>query len=702
MKGFAMLALCAMAGQDALSATLTDELNDLSLISATSGNVGIDTANTAFFGGDPARLKRWITTAEYVTYATPGDLRSFSVQAWFASGEAGADLIFAASADDGAFTPVLPMKITGTAGNPWLQVEYALASLPPGTRFLRITFPEGGTSWAPQIGKVVLEHDPSTLILPSLFASDMVLQRGKPIRIWGKSLDGDTVSIGFRGKTVTAVSRDGNWSAEIGPLAAGGPDSLRIGSKSGGARTLRNILVGDVWLCGGQSNMWWPLKDDRDAAIEVPAAANPKIRLFSQTITAAKTPGDDVSHGTWSQCAPDAAREFSAVAYYFGKELAAARDVPIGLVQAAIGGTHIESWMSAQALRSDPDFAYAGDPAITSKWYLPELNFPSGPFNAMVRPLMPLGLTGVLWYQGENNKMDPYAYRKLLPALIRDWRGGFGQGDLPFLVVQLPAYGLDPNWPEMREAQAMAHYSLPKVGITVNIDMGDSADIHPTRKQPFGSRLARLARGMVYGEDIEYASPLFMHSALTRDSIVLEFDHVGSGLKTTDGKSPEGFEIAGADSVFYPAQATLQGLAMVRIGHSKVKNPRLFRYAWKDVPHVNLINGAHLPAGPFRSSLAASTGLEPDPTADHAVPGFDITHAASSLRLAIHAPPGRETWAQASVVDLRGNRVRRAGVMIPRSGAADLDMGTESIRTGMYVVSITVGRERVSRRIWIR
>ena len=705
-----MFGLGLIAGQSGAAATLTDDLVDMSRIAFTSGNVGIDTTNPAFFGGDGSRLKRWISTSETITYSTPGDMRSLSVQTWFSSAEAGADFLFAASHDNVAFTPVASVKTLGAGGSPWLQAEYALSGLPAGTRYLRIGFPDGGTGWTPQIGRVVLDYERNDLELPSVFASNMVLQRGKKITLWGKSLDHDSVSISFRGTVVRTVANGGKWTAEIGPLTPGGPDSMEIIGAVSGAQTLRNILVGDVWICSGQSNMWFPLKQDRDSATEVPAATNPKIRLFSQTITAGKSPQYDVAHGIWSLCEPASAREFSAVAYYFAKELAAARGVPIGMMQAAIGGTNIESWMSATALQGDPDFAYAMDSAVYSKWYLPELNYPSGPYNAMLHPLMPIGITGILWYQGENNKLDPYTYRKLLPALIRDWRSGFKQGGIPFLVVQLPAYGLDPNWPEMREAQALAHAAMPEVGMTVNIDMGDSANIHPIHKRPFGSRLALLARGMVYGENIEYASPLFARSSLYKpdglygDSILIEFDHVGTGLKTTDGKSPEGFEIAGSDSVFFPAQAAIQGSAMVRINSPKVKYPQLFRYAWLNVPHVNLVNGVDLPAGPFRSSLSASSNMISIPNRSAPTLDLEIIQTAKSLQFLIHALPGQgeDSWAQESLYDLRGTLIRKGEVKIPLSGMASLRMDTESLPRGIYATSLTLGRERILKKVCIR
>jgi sialate O-acetylesterase len=681
---------------------LTDDMEDMSRIAFSSVNVAIDTANPFLFGNDKARLKRWSTESETITYSTKGDLRSFTITAWFPADEADVDFLFAASADNIQFTPALPVKSSGAIGAPWLQAEYALSALPEGTRFLRIGFPEGGTSWAPQIGRVILEHERNDLSLPSLFATNMVLQHGKPVRIWGKSLDHDTVSISFRGTVVRAISENGKWMAEIGPFAPGGPYVMEIAGAASGAQTLRNILVGDVWICSGQSNMWWPLKDDFNAAAEVPAADNQKIRLFSQAITANKSPQYDVSRGAWSACAPASAREFSAVAYYFGKELAGDRKIPVGLVQAAVGGTHIEGWMSEEALQGDPDFAHAMDPAITSKWYFPEVNHPSGPYNAMLHPLMPAGITGILWYQGENNAMDPYTYRKLLPAMIRDWRNGFRQANLPFLVVQLPAYGLDPNWPEMREAQAMAQAAVPNVGMTVNIDLGDSADIHPTRKQPFGARLALLAQGLVYGENLPHRSPLFAHSSLSRDSILIDFEHAGTGLRTTDGKAPIGFEIAGSDSVFHPAHAAIKGTGTVGIWHPQVKNPRLFRYAWLAVPHVNLVNGVKLPAGPFRSGVSAAAGRMADRDGSDAIPTLRIAQAAGCLRFMIHARKGKEAWALGCLFDLRGNLLKTVTADIPRTGSAVLHVETGSLPTGMYLATLEASGERILKRIRIR
>ncbi len=709
-----MAALCGLSGfgvADAGAATLIDDLNDLSHIASWSANVGVDTNNAAFFGGDASRLKRWTTTPESIVYSVTGDLQSFTIRVWFDPTEPGLDFTFAASVDNSVFTPVTPLKNLTTQAGQWLQVDYAAAALPPGTRYLKIEYPKANTSWNPQLGQVALNTARNDLILPSVFASDMVLQRNRKITVWGKSLDHDTVAISFRGKTVVTTARGGKWSAGIGPLDPGGPDSLVIVGAASGSQILRNILVGDVWLCSGQSNMWWPLKQDRDADSVIPVSRNPKIRLFSQVITAAKTPADEVLQGRWAVCEPTVAREFSAVAYYFAKEIASTQDVPVGMVQAAVGGTHIESWISREGLHTDPDFAYVDNPAVTSAWYWPEENFPSGPYNAMIRPLMPMALTGILWYQGENNKGDPFTYRKLLPALIQDWRSGFKQGDIPFLLAQLPAYGLDPNWPEMREAQAMAQTALPHVGMTVNIDLGDSADIHPTAKRPFGYRLSLVAREMVYGQNIEYSGPVFSESQASGDSLMLAFDHVGTGLNTTDGLAPDCFEIAGADSLFHPAQAAIRGTGMVRIWSPAVKHPGLFRYAWLSVPHVNLVNGVNLPTAPFRSALSvaaiAKTALE-----TLAIPlTVKVTQAAGSLRFIITASDpyynfgasaGPQSQVVASLYDLSGNRLKQDRVALSPTGTAVLRMDTHAIAPGVYPISVITDHNRISGRIWIR
>ena len=476
--------------------------------------------------------------------------------------------------------------------------------------------------------------------VPALFGDHMVLQRDMPIHVWGWADPGETVSVAFRGETATTIaSPNGRWDIYLEPAEAGGPYALAIDGEN--SIRLTDILVGDVWVGSGQSNMQWPLERANDAAREIAAAQYPGIRYFTVARTAADTRKDDLE-GEWRIVTPETAGEFSGVAYFFSRHLHTELGVPFGIVISAWGGTPAQSWMSSRALSADSalaefvakfeadgeaarpgyDAAFAdwekraveaeaaGDEAPRRPPRPRTLNpsaTPSWLFNGMIAPLTPYPIRGVIWYQGENdaNNRQALLYRRLFRSLIEDWRHEWGHGAFPFLFVQLPNFARvaeDSEWPELREAQAMA-LGLAGTGMAVTIDIGDSMDIHPGNKQDAGLRLALAARAIAYGEQgLEFSGPMYRQTTLQQGSALrLWFDHAGSGLQAR-GAPLVGFELAGPDGEFVEAEAIIAGSSVI-LTSPAVEAPVQARYAWADDPEGNLINGAGLPASPFRTTM---------------------------------------------------------------------------------------------------
>lgn len=469
-----------------------------------------------------------------------------------------------------------------------------------------------------------------------IFSDHMVLQRGGPVAVWGRAAPGASVRAEIAGRSAEGpCDAQGRWRVELPELPVGGPYRLVLEARptdpaaAAEVVTLGDILVGEVWLCSGQSNMEWPVRRAKDAPAEIAAADHPRIRLFKVRKVVSKAPLEDTTGGwsrrewRWVRCSPDTVGEFSAVGYFFGRELQAALDVPVGLIQAAWGGTPAEAWTSRETLEAHPEFA-----PILERWRRVDLAFarwreaadaarkagkkpprpprrPNHPhragglYHGMIAPLVGFSIRGVIWYQGESNAPRARQYLDLFPALIRDWRRSFGREDLPFLFVQLANFrvrGRPETWAELREAQRRA-LSLPGTGMAVTIDIGDPDDIHPRNKQEVGRRLALLARARVYGEDVVCAGPSFLKAERAGRTLRLVFDQV---VRTADGGPPRGFEIAGSDGRFVPARARLDGRAVV-LEADAVAEPVAARYAWTDSPSCNLVNAAGLPASPFRT-----------------------------------------------------------------------------------------------------
>ena len=464
--------------------------------------------------------------------------------------------------------------------------------------------------------------------LPALFADDMVLQQEMQAPVWGWADEGEEVAVRFRGKTVRTKTKHGKWLVHLSGLKAGGPDSLSIEGKN--KIELKNVLVGEVWVCSGQSNMEFPLDKSFESAPDVAACANPNLRLFLVAKAKSDVPLEDVK-AHWKECNPQTAPGFSAVAYYFGRELQKSRKVPVGLIGTYWGGSPAEVWMSKGTLEANPEYkhdildaytdaahkaAESGDKKKMPGWKPTEL------YNGMIAPLVPFAIRGAIWYQGESNAGKAEQYRRLFPDMIRNWRQDWGEKDFPFLAVQLAPWDprrtmeaiaekpAESGWAELREAQLMSTKRLPKVGMAVITDVGDKNDIHPTKKRAVGERLALAARAIAYGEKIEYSGPIYKRMSVSDGKVVLSFDHTDGGLEARDG-ALKGFAICGADKRFVWADAEIRDDKVV-VSSSQVTEPVAVRYGWADFPIVNLWNKADLPASPFRTDdFPMVTGKKP-------------------------------------------------------------------------------------------
>ena len=338
--------------------------------------------------------------------------------------------------------------------------------------------------------------------LPALIGDNMVLQQGAKARIWGTADAGEQVTVSLGGQQeTTRANAHGRWQVMVGPMPAGGPFEMTVSGHN--TVTVRNVLVGEVWVCSGQSNMAWTVALSANPLQESEDARYAQIRLFAVKMRAAPDPERDVV-GKWVECSPKTVPGFSAVAYFFGRQLHKALGVPVGLIKSCVGGTPAEAWTSMSTLAADPDFSQ-----IVARWSRgpakPDFITPTYLFNGMIAPLTPYAIRGAIWYQGESNASRAYQYRKLFPAMIRDWRRAWRQGDFPFLFVQLANFmqrakepGAPSDWAELREAQMMA-LSVPNTAMATAVDIGDASDIHPKNKQEVGWRLAQCALATVYG-----------------------------------------------------------------------------------------------------------------------------------------------------------------------------------------------------------
>lgn len=447
--------------------------------------------------------------------------------------------------------------------------------------------------------------------LPHIFSSNMVLQQGRENPIWGWADKGERITLKIDGKTIkTKTSVNGDWKALLPVMDYGGPHTLVIKGKN--TLQLENILIGEVWICSGQSNMEMRLKSAMNAEKEIISANNSEIRLFSVPKKIAQSPSHDVESGSWVICTPESAPDFSAIGYFFGRYLYQQLKVPVGIINSSYGGSKLQCWMSEEAAQNDPELVI---PYRKMKELAPEKvdakirnELASVLFNGMIQPLIPFGMKGIIWYQGESDRGTPEQYQRTFPGLINDWRRLWKQDDFPFLFVSLANYRKpvdepgESDWAEIREAQTKT-LSLPNTGMALAIDLGEADNIHPKNKQEVGRRLGLNALKVAYNKDIVSSGPMF-------SSIQIEGNHANIHFNTDGSKFMvknlygyiKGYAIAGSDRKFYWAKAELLNDQTVKVYSGKVNQPVAVRYGWANNPSdLNLFNLEGLPADPFRT-----------------------------------------------------------------------------------------------------
>ncbi len=485
-----------------------------------------------------------------------------------------------------------------------------------------------------------LSTSSAEVTLPKILTSHMVVQRDLPVHVWGMAAPGEDVAVSFRGQTRSANAGPlGGWSVYLSPGAAGGPFELTVtgtpGSDAAQAKTIKleDVLVGDVWVASGQSNMEFMMHQAATADQDLPHAGIPNIRLLLIKKRAIEYPQEDADTEGWAVSTPDSAKDFSAAAWYFAREIEQREHVPVGVIDSTWGGTPVEAWTRMAALGEDaavaPLFASwgrmterqsqaqlrdknreqliaearaQGKPEPVFPW-VPKLESwgPGMLYNGMIAPLTPLPIRGALWYQGESNTNEGRAplYSRIFRDMIEDWRRQWGVGDFPFLFVQISNFKATPNadWPTLRDQQ-LKTLALRNTAMAVTIDIGNPDNVHPTNKLDVGLRLARGARFLTYGEAIEYYGPIFRQATPEGAALRVWFDHA-KGLAAKGGELT-GFEIAGADQQFSPATATIERDTVV-VSSPSVAQPAYVRYGWANSPLCNLFNGESLPASPFTS-----------------------------------------------------------------------------------------------------
>jgi sialate O-acetylesterase len=474
--------------------------------------------------------------------------------------------------------------------------------------------------------------------LAGLFTDQAVLQQRMPIKVWGWADPGETVTVEFRTQKVSAkTAGSGRWMATLKAEKAGGPDTLKVSGSS--VVTLKDVMVGEVWVASGQSNMEWLMSKSYQPEDDIAASANPMVRHFNVPKLKADSPVSDVK-GNWQVAGPATTPGFSAVAYYFSRELQKALKVPVGIIHTSWGGSPAEVWMSSRVLEGNAEYkrdvldAYLPQKArfedSLAKWQAakaqaqkdgkpfttqaPRASWkPTELYNGMIAPLIPYAIRGAIWYQGESNAGKAWQYRRLYADMIRNWRQDWGVGDFTFLCVQLAPYDqnrkrsiaeittapVESNWAELREAQVISTKVLKNCGLAVITDVGEKDDIHPTKKASVGARLALQARKIAYREKIVASGPAYKSLKIKGDHAILSFDDVGGGLEARGGELT-GFAICGADKKFVWGKAVIEDEEVV-VSSPQVTAPVAVRYGWADFPVVNLFNKEGLPASPFRT-----------------------------------------------------------------------------------------------------
>ncbi len=479
----------------------------------------------------------------------------------------------------------------------------------------------------------------SQIKLPSLVGNNMVLQQNSKVNLWGWAAPNEKINIQLgwlNSKLEITAKPDGTWKTAVEtPKASEKPYIIVL--EASNKIVLKNVLIGEVWICSGQSNMYFPIgKEDKtwktgvvNYEEEIKNANFPNIRLFTVLTKASPKPLDDVT-GSWAECSPESIKNFSAVAYFYGRDLYQKLNIPIGLISSSWGGTKAEAWTAQNVLEENPDFlSILENDAKNEKTYQEKLEKYYSDFkteriannndltksevkkpkkednktsyvlyNAMLYPLTNYTIKGAIWYQGESNAESAILYRSLFPAMVKNWRNVWNQGDFPFYYVQIAPHKGQNAF--IREAQLLSLKTIPSSGMVVTTDVGDANNIHPIDKQTVGHRLALIARAKTYNENkLVYSGPIYNQMKIKKDRIQLFFDYADSGLVKTGDVLKE-FEIAGDDKKFFPADAKIDGKTII-VSSKEVKNPVAVRFAWKAVPEPNLFNKENLPASPFRT-----------------------------------------------------------------------------------------------------
>jgi len=555
-------------------------------------------------------------------YVQPGQLGT-SIISWTTTGYSNAEVyVFTDSNPGGQLFGRAPSSPGGSAN--WIT---------QGRIVFRLY---GGTSRTDLLDEIVVTGAPSPLRLAGVLGNDMVLQRDAPVPVWGWAEPGQAVRVSFAGQTKsTTSSADGRWLVRLDPMAASTTGRTMQVTSSGATLTRTNVLVGEVWVLSGQSNMEWNLTANSETNA-IARANYPWLRTFTigwpfgtqaqPNLDAYRnSPATDVTApGTqWSVISPANAGHIYTVGFYFAESLrqALGSGVPVGLIQAAVGSTSGECWVGKATRDADPSLQYIGTEvwptAPTNPWFVDKYIM----YHAMIAPLQPYGIRGVLWYQGEGNTYQgdtnggPHVsrYHDLLAGLIKGWRQDWKQGDFPFFLVQLPKYGATKvpwdSWERVREAQLQVSQELANTGLAISIDTG-TADPHPPDKQPIGERLARLARAKVHGEAIVPTGPIYAGGTADNTGVNLVFANAGSGLQSSGG-ALRSFEVAGSDGVFQPAIATITGTNSVKLTSSAVPRIVFVRYGWDWSPDCKLVNSDLLPASPFRVEMSGTLAASP-------------------------------------------------------------------------------------------
>jgi len=499
----------------------------------------------------------------------------------------------------------------------------------------------GRIKWGIALGAMVLAG-PSQLAmadvtLPNIFSDHMVLQRDQKNKVWGKADAGEAVTVSIAGQKHEATANaEGMWHVHLDPLPAGGPHELKVQGKN--AITLADVLVGEVWICSGQSNMQWSINASNDPDLERLASKNNQIRMINFPQVGRQEP--IWTHDRkWQVSDPEAVGNFSAVGYFFARQLQQTLGVPVGMINNAWGGSACEAWIRRDLLEKDSQYQ-----PLVDRWTQLEKNFaaleaktdrteeetkqlnnmrgqmggnsrPGNIYNGVLKSHLGYGIRGAIWYQGESNAGRAYQYRELFPLMIQSWRDEWGQGPFPFYWVQLADFMEEKSepgesaWAELREAQTMTMDRLTHTGQAVIIDIGEGKDIHPKNKVDVARRLARWALAKDYGIQIAHQSPRYKEMTVEGNKAILTFDALGNGWRPFDVNQPRGFTIAGEDHKFHPATANILKDGRIEVFSDQVASPKSVRYGWADNPIVNMYSQDGLPLTPFRTDDWAGTTI---------------------------------------------------------------------------------------------